>query len=179
MALSPEEKSKRRRERMIQKAKEYTPTTYIRKFVAPEFQRMIRAEYGARTTGFTTAVKNGQIVEVLRMLGECVCVTCGTVYPWSGERYGGALDTGHFIGSRRNAILFEEDNVAPQCVSCNRYHGGRPSEYRVWMECVYGIETIERLERLRNETRRFTREELVEMRITHKNRLDTAIERMG
>ena len=88
------------------------------------------------------------------------------------------MHTGHFIGSRKFSILFEEDNVAPQCSSCNAYEGGAPHAFRLWMLEVRGRETIERLERLKNTTRQFTREELVDMRIEYLARLKQAKQAM-
>lgn len=99
-------------------------------------------------------------------------MTCGKVQAWNGGI--GGMHTGHFLGSRCFSILFEEDNVAPQCSSCNRYHSGMPDQFRLWMEHVRGVEVIERLERLKATTRRFTRDELVDMRIEFKQRMKKA-----
>lgn len=177
MALSPEEKQERARNRMIEKAREYTPGTYIRKYVAPVFQQMIRAEYAARPSGVAWVVQDGQMSYVQRSVGQCACVTCGKVKPWKGS-YGDQMHTGHFLASRRNSILFEEANVAPQCNGCNGYHGGAPQAYRMWMEHIRGQDEIDRLKRLKNEVRTFSRDELVDMRIEYQARLKAAIERM-
>ena len=83
------------------------------------------------------------------------------------------MDTGHFLSGRRASILFEEANVAPQCKYCNRT-GGEQQLFRKWLVEVRGLETVERLERLKNETKQFTREELVELRIGYKARLKAA-----
>ena len=165
------------RDRMITKAREYTIGTYVSRFVAPEFQRMIRAEAGANPNLRTTAVVDGGIdTAVFRRIGECVCVTCGTILPWSSGI--GGMHTGHFLGSRCFSILLEEENVAPQCAGCNRYHSGRPQQFRMWMEHVRGAEAIERLQALKATTRRFTRDELVDMRIEFKRRLKEAERKM-
>jgi len=166
-----------KRDRMIEKAREYTTGTYIRKFVAPEFQRMIRAEYGARPAGPVRAIVAGNLDTVDRRRGQCVCVTCGKVLPWSGGI--GGMHTGHFLASRRASIVFEEENVAPQCSGCNRYHDGMPQQFRLWMEVVRGPEVVDRLERLKATSRQFTREELVDMRIEFKRRLKAAEEAMS
>lgn len=91
---------------------------------------------------------------------------------------GGVIETGHFLASRRNSILFEEDNVAPQCKVCNKHRGGEQQLYRKWMIAVRGLEVVERLERLKNEVVSFTREQLVDMRIGYQRRLGAAEERM-
>lgn len=174
--LSPDEKSARERERMIETAKQYSTGTYCRKFVSVIFQRMIRAESGADPRQYVTAVVDGKIQQVARRVGQCVCVTCGKVDSWDSGIKG--LHTGHFAASRRNSILLEEDNVAPQCSSCNFYRSGAPAEFRLWMLAVRGIEVIERLERLKRTSVSFGREQLVDIRISYKSRLDAAIAKM-
>jgi predicted butyrate kinase (DUF1464 family) len=179
MAMTLEEKRRRARERMLDKAEEYTPGTYCRKFVAPEFQKMVRAEAGSQPPGYTPAVVAGELAQVFRNLGQVVCVTCGKVGPWSGGtgRFGG-MHTGHFIASRCNSILFELANVAPQCSHCNVFQGGAVPAFRIWMEHVRGPEEINRLHILKNTVVRFSREELVDMKISFTARFRAAIERM-
>lgn len=176
MPLTQTEKDERARQRMLDKAKEYQATTYCRKFVSPLFQRMIRAEAGADPRTYLTAVVNGEIQQVKRELGQCVCVTCGKVEKWDSGIKG--MHTGHFLASRRNSILFEELNVAPQCSHCNFYRSGAPQEFRLWMIKVRGAEVVERLEKLKTESVSFGREELVDMRIDYAARLKAAEERM-
>lgn len=169
---TPEENAERRRQRMIDKAREYQLGTYSSKFVAPVFQQMIRAEAAALPPGMAVAILDGVLSAVTREFGECVCITCGKVHPWKGgvDRFSG-MHTGHFLASRRNSILFVEDNVAPQCSRCNVFRSGEQQLFRQWMIAVRGLETIERLEKLKTETVVFTREELVDMRIRFADRL--------
>jgi len=174
--LTPEEKAKRARNRMLEKAKEYQPSTYSRRFVAPVFQRMIRAEFGADTRRYVTAVVEGEIRQVERALGQCVCITCGKVQRWDSGIKG--MHTGHFIASRRNSILFEEDNTAPQCSRCHYFRSGAPQKFRQWMEYVRGHEAIGRMQRLKTKSRTFGLVLLVDMRINYTARLKAAEERM-
>lgn len=178
--LTEEEKAARSSQRMLDTAKQFQIGTYSRKFVAPLFQQMIRAEAAAKPTGICEAILDGVLCPRLRAVGECVCVTCGKVLPWKGNGpwKENALHTGHFLASRRNSILFEEDNVAPQCSHCNYHRDGEQQLFRKWMLAVRGQETVERLERLKNEVRTFTRDELVDMRIAYAERLKAAEERM-
>ncbi len=178
MTLTREEKAERQRQRMIEKAREYQLGTYCAKFVAPVFQRMIRANAAALPDGLQYAIADGHLVRVFRQVGQCVCVTCGIVAAWSGGLKNQTMQTGHFLGSRRNSILFKEMNVAPQCSMCNRYHDGAPQEYRQWMLEVRGKKVVKRLETLKHVVREFKREELVDMRIEYAARLKAAIERM-
>lgn len=173
--LTPEQKIQNARDRMLEIARQYSTGTYSRNFVAPIFQQMIRAEAGAMPAGLTPAIINGELGQSFRQVGEIACVTCGTVKAWdSGIR---GMHTGHFLASRVNSILFEEDNVAPQCSACNFYRSGEQQLFRKWILEVRP-EHIERLERLKTQSKTFTRDELVDMRISYKARLDAAIERM-
>jgi hypothetical protein len=176
MPLSHEEKANNARTRMIEKAECFGTTTYVRKYVAPLFQKMIRAEAGADPRQYVTAVVHGVIAQVERSLGNCVCITCGKVLRWNSGIKG--LHTGHFLASRCNSILLEESNTAPQCSSCNYYRSGAPQEFRLWMRMVRGPEAIERLERLKQESRTFGRDELVDLRIAYAARLAAAEETM-
>lgn len=173
--FTDQEKAQRARQRMIEKARQYTLNTYSAQ-VARVFQRMIRAEAAAAPEAKAPAIVNGELSLVYRRIGQCVCVTCGRMGPWSGGL--GGMHTGHFLASRCNSILFEEDNVECQCSHCNVYRGGEPQLFRMWMLAVRGEETVERLERLKHETRHFTREELVDMKIAFRARLKAAEERM-
>lgn len=134
---------------------------------------MIRAEAGARLDAFSMAVKDGVVQRVFRKVGQCVCVTCGRICPWKGGQGMFKLDSGHFLAGR-GSILFEETCVAPQCCGCNKYGDGKPQEYRRWMEFVYGIEEIERLEFMKRQPLSRTRDQLVDMRIKFDKRLKAA-----
>ena len=62
----------------------------------------------------------------------CECFTCnfhGTI---------DKFDAGHFIPGRHNANLFSERGVQAQCKGCNKYHYGRPLEYRRQLIELYG-----------------------------------------
>lgn len=173
--LSPEQKAANARERMIEVAKQYSTGTYSRKYVAPLFQRMIRAEAGAMPEGYTTTIVHGEYDMSYRRVGDCACVTCGIVAAWDSGIKG--IHTGHFLASRCNSILFEEANVAPQCSSCNFYRSGEQQLFRKWMLAIRPTH-IERLERLKTQSKQFTRYELVDMRIGYAARLNAAVERM-
>lgn len=177
MRLSEEAKAARSRQRMLAKAKEYTTGTYVNKFVAPLFQRMVRAEFGADPRQYVSAVVFGEIHQVPRAVGQCACITCGKIGAWDSGIEG--MHTGHFLASRRNSILLEEDNCAPQCAKCNYYRGGEQNLFRKWMIAVRGQEIIDRLERLKTQVRQFTREELVDLRIGYQKRLAAAVEKMS
>lgn len=151
-------------------------TKFLNTVIAPLFQKLIRAEAGADQRQYVTAVVNGKIQQVARRVGQCVCVTCGKVDSWDSGIKG--IHAGHFVASRRASILLEEDNLAPQCSSCNFYRSGSPTEFRLWMELVRGLETIERLAHLKTQSVSFDRDELVDRFFEYSERLKAAQQRM-
>jgi len=176
MPLTEQEKHERKRARMLQTAKQYTPGTYMRK-VAQIYQRMIRAEAAAKPEGVVFAITAGKVAEVFRRVGQCVCVTCGKVGPWKGNAIGGGvIESGHFIASRRASVLFEPHNCHPQCKFCNQHLGGDQGNYELYIQHVYGHEEAGRLRRLKNEVKQFTRDELVDMKLDFQARLKAAEE---
>lgn len=172
MTLSAGEKEQRQRERLLSTAAKYQTSTYCRRFVAPLFQKMIRAECGAVIDGPVTAIVDGAVASVKRYRGECVCVTCGKARAWNAGIK--EMHTGHFIASRRNSVLLEEDNVAPQCSYCNYYENGAPQAFRLWMIVMRGKEVVDRLQRLKTKSVSFGVEELVDRRIEYAKRLKAA-----
>ncbi len=175
MPLTPEEKAERKRKRMIAKAREDSIGTYAGK-VAVVFQKMVRANAGALPAGMIYVVVDGEVSRVYRRVGQCACITCGKVLAWSA---GKRMQTGHFDHGRSTAaLLFEERGVAPQCAWCNNQRGGADRDYTLWMLAVRG-KAVERLAKLKKTDRRFTFEELVDMKIEYAARLKAAIERIG
>lgn len=180
MKLTPEQKAARARQKLLDKAKEYQLGTYSNRFVAPTFQLVIRAEAAADPRRFVTAIVNGSVSQVERDLGQCVCITCGTIGPWKGNYLGGGvIETGHFLGGRRASVLFEPTNAHPQCKICNRHMNGNHGCYEMWMRAVYGQDEIDRLRRIKNSDITFDRGQLVDMRIAFQKRFNAAIQKMN
>jgi hypothetical protein len=178
MTLTPEVKQARKRERMIEKAKDdkISPAKYAKRSVAPTYQKMVRAEAGADPRPFVTAIVDGEIAQVARQSGQCVCISCGKVGPWKGNYYGGGVfDTGHYVAGRCLSILFEPTNSHPQCKHCNKTLSGNQGCYTTWMRFTYGQDEIDRLNRQVNETGQFTLGELVDMKMGYQIRLQKAI----
>ena len=67
-----------------------------------------------------------------------VCVTCERKFHIS------ALETGHAISGRSNAVLLIEKFTDLQCSFCNRMNHGRPKEFRKVLEVRYGKAFIEK-----------------------------------
>lgn len=77
--------------------------------------------------------------------GYTACFTCGKVDDWR------SFDAGHFIpkATSGDALYFEEKNLAPQCITCNRLKGGNLKEYRIRLIKKYGEKVIQELDELR------------------------------
>ena len=170
--LTDQEKAQRKRQRLLEKARELRPQTYRNKFVAKLFQRMIRAESAAQPSGGSPAVIHGRLVQIHRAVGDVVCVTCGRVGAWNEGIKG--MHTGHFQAGRSNSVIFLEDNVACQCSNCNFYKSGAQQAFRQWIIEVRGRAVLDALEREKNRTVTFSHEDLVDMRIEFQQRLKAA-----
>ena len=153
-------------EASLRMAKRWTMST-LREKAAKDLQLCIRLEAAAQDT--QTAIVNGEFCVVASGPGECVCVTCGAVHDYK------RMHAGHFLSSRRNSILFDERGIHTQCNYCNSFLSGNAPAYRQFMLEEYGQQTIDDLERLRNQvSRTFTREELVRLRLEIRERIKRA-----
>ena len=59
--------------------------------------------------------------------GFCTCVTCNRKYHWK------EIQAGHFMSRKHYATRWNEDNVKPQCVSCNLYMQGQQYKYSIFL----------------------------------------------
>ena len=171
-------KQQRRFERHLEKSREWTLGTLKNK-TATALQKAIRAEAGA-FVGYVKCVVDGQMTTRFSPLGKAICVTCGALKRWKGAKAHGidGMDAGHFLASRRNSILFKEMGLHPQCSVDNRT-GGKPEAYMTYMLSVHGQEVVDELQRLKDQdTVKFSREELVGMRIEYMDRWKLAERKM-
>lgn len=90
------------------------------------------------------------------------CICCGL--PLDSGGVGGAFDCGHYrsVGSASH-LRFNEDNAHAQRKQCNRYGAGRAVDYRIGLINRIGLERVEALES-DNRVRKWTREELIQIR---------------
>ena len=72
------------------------------------------------------------------------CITCGAK---PEQKAGGTMDAGHFrsVGSAPH-LRFFTPQIAAQCVTCNRYKGGRALDFRRALVEKRGHEWVEALE---------------------------------
>ena len=109
-----------------------------------EFSKYIRTRDCLKTTGCSS---------------WGLCITCDKRYHFK------LLQAGHFIPGRHNNNLFNEAGCHAQCYNCNINLKGNTLVYRRKIIEMYGEGYDELLERLDKQTKKFTIEELQELRI--------------
>ena len=139
------------RARMLNSLKQYQ-LGKAKNLVAKKFQEMIRVEHAAAHGG------------VLRC---CTCDATGCL----GEN---KFDAGHFIGGRRASVIFNEMNCHVQCVQCNKWGHGMPEAYARFMRKTYGPDAIVQLNQFSREDRKFTHDELCDLKIGFLARIKAA-----
>ena len=92
--------------------------------------------------------------------GYCQCVTCGKVDHYK------AMQGGHFIPRGRTVFKLFEENIHPQCPSCNLW-GMKQAHYvlryRQYMVFIYGEKRVKAMERLAwRASPKFNREEVIQ-----------------
>lgn len=69
--------------------------------------------------------------------GNQECYTCYKFFPWK------EMDAGHY---RHNVLDFDERNIKPQCVRCNKHLNGHLNKYAFRLATEYGLEWLYELE---------------------------------
>ncbi len=70
------------------------------------------------------------------------------------------MDAGHW---KHNKLDFDEMNIHPQCVHCNKWLHGNLASYTLHLIRDYGSEAINDLERRSNQITKYTRQDLEEI----------------
>lgn len=70
------------------------------------------------------------------------------------------MDAGHYISRSHMATRYDERNVHPQCVPCNRFQEGSRPAYAQYLIAEYGPEIIDDLVKLGNTIKQFRLPEL-------------------
>lgn len=79
------------------------------------------------------------------------CISCD--YVWGGLGHQRQQHASHFISTSKSRLLrFNEDNVHMSCQICNTHLSGNLSEYRKRLIEKIGLEKVEELERLANDS---------------------------
>lgn len=76
----------------------------------------------------------------------CKCTTCGAFHPLNSKQ----MQAGHYrkvfdANTSNFATAFDERNVFPQCMRCNKYRGGAMDEASLYIEETYGLGTCAEL----------------------------------
>ena len=87
--------------------------------------------------------------------GYIQCVSCGGSDHWSN------LQGGHFISRTSMRWRFAEENIHPQCASCNLYKSGNLIPYTLYMTETYGQDTVAAMLRASNEVYKVSRADVV------------------
>ena len=89
--------------------------------------------------------------------GYCTCVTCGI------RKHYKEMEGGHYIPRKQTATKLMEENVHPQCSSCNGFgmkYGTANAQYAIYMLDMYGREFVENLLVLAKKTIKWNRFEI-------------------
>lgn len=78
------------------------------------------------------------------------CWTCG-----KKGLVGSDFQGGHFIRDSVGGVIlrYDENNIHPQCMSCNIFKGGNEGEYTMKMLDEYGKEFVEEMFRLKHQAK--------------------------
>ncbi len=109
-----------------------------------------------------------KVVRLRDMLAGRGCITCGAQ---PAQKWGGTMDAGHFrsVGSAPH-LRFFTPQIALQCVTCNRYQGGRTLDFRRALVEQYGAAWVDALE---------SRQEMARFDILYLQRLKAVFSKLG
>ena len=97
--------------------------------------------------------------------GMIECYTCYTT------RHYKQMHAGHFVSRNAKAVKFDEQNVKPQCPTCNTFNEGMSWAFGTRLDDEYGEGTAENLEAQRFSIVKRTPAELEEMYEEYKQKL--------
>ena len=99
--------------------------------------------------------------------GFITCISCGAKVHWK-EANASHWRHGHSVKS-----FMMEENVNPSCVKCNLYLSGNLGEYTLWMLNKYGENTINAIRAAGREIYNPSRQELENLIIEYKTKLES------
>ena len=105
----------------------------------------------------------------IRLRDNYKCYTCGKQMA-EGDP---GCHAGHYVPqSKGNRLRFDERNVHAQCLSCNSFNRGNLSSYALRLEKEYGPGILQEFDSIKNECKKFTKDELQEMLADYKERIN-------
>lgn len=97
--------------------------------------------------------------------GGANCISCHRWYEYD------RLEGGHFIPQTASSpVRYDERNINAQCVRCNHELQGNQRHYYHSMVKKYGQEVVDYLESMEGKLKKWSREELEEIRATYKQK---------
>ena len=92
----------------------------------------------------------------IRQRDAGICFTCGNT---KEPKY---QQCGHYISRGVFNTRYDEENCHCQCVACNIFKKGNMDEYAIRLIRFYGKGILEKLHAKKEQSKKFTREELEE-----------------
>lgn len=104
------------------------------------------------------------------------CISCD--YDWTGSATQRQAHASHYMSVSKSAKLrFNEYNVHKSCQICNTHLSGNLAEYRIRLINKIGLEKVEELERVANESEpcKYTIEDLKKIIVIYKEKCKTML----
>jgi hypothetical protein len=100
--------------------------------------------------------------------GYVKCYTCGVKKYWEKD----GMQAGHFMSRKHTATRFDEQNVKPQCYSCNCHFYGRQFEFGKNLDKQFGEGTSDALLQKSRQTQKNTVADLQDLIELYTNKLE-------
>jgi hypothetical protein len=91
--------------------------------------------------------------------GNVNCYTCGATKQWEKD----GMQAGHFMSRKHTVTRWDEQNVKPQCYTCNCHYYGKQYEFSLHLDKEYGEGTSEALLQKSRQTQKNTISDLQEL----------------
>src|SRR3990167_1018853 len=95
------------------------------------------------------------LIRAISKAREERCITCGVKY---------GLTNSHYFKRANRHFRWDIRTNHTQCIKCNGLHNSNPKPYRDWMITRYGIAGVEQMEREAHIPKKWTNEELREIK---------------
>jgi hypothetical protein len=105
--------------------------------------------------------------------GYVKCYTCGVKKYWEKD----GMQAGHFMSRKHTSTRFDEQNVKPQCYSCNCHFYGRQFVFGKNLDKEFGKGTADALLQKSRQTQKNTVIDLQELIELYSNKLDNLVKK--
>lgn len=105
--------------------------------------------------------------------GYVKCYTCGVKKYWEKD----GMQAGHFMSRKHTATRFDEQNVKPQCYSCNCHFYGRQFVFGKNLDKEFGEGTADALLQKSRQTQKNTVIDLQELIELYSNKLENLVKK--